>query len=154
MSTRDVDPVLTITQLLRSNWNAYDVSVDPDIHTGKYREDSSDPQIAIVFQEEGPLNGGETGYSAIDPTGKGGVQHLVGVVYCRCYDNYDRTNDVKSTTYRMKETSGQIIVDNQLDQDDLEWLGPGSAEMIVEDEDPVTVQYLLPITYKRRRAPQ
>jgi len=152
MSTQDVDPVLTVTRLLRNNSSRYDVN--PDIHTGKYRENSSDPQIAVVFQEESPLNGGETGYAAINPTGKGGVQHLVGVIYCRCYDNYDRTNDVKSTTYGMKETSGQIIVDNQLDQDDLEWLGPGSAEMIVEDEDPVTVHYLLPVVYKRRRSPQ
>lgn len=149
------DPVLTVSNLLQDNWAASNTnSTTPNIHTGKYREDEADPQVAVVPQTEVPLNGGDSGYSAIDGSGSGAVQTLGGVIQCDCRDNYDRTDNVKDNLYKIKEEVARLVMQNQLNNDDLRVLAPGETTGYdVTNQEPVRLQTLQPVQYIRDRRP-
>jgi len=80
------DPVVTIHDLLSSNWDASNTPLasNPSIHTGWYDFGSSDPQVTITTPDEFTTGGGDTGHSA--GTGSGGVAQVrAGTVQVDCW---------------------------------------------------------------------
>lgn len=80
-----------VRDLLREYWapsNTYDLT--PSIIFGWFDEkDEGQPYVTIGQPDEVPINGGDTGYSAIDPGGGSPHQTIDGVVQCHIWTGSD-----------------------------------------------------------------
>lgn len=138
---------MEIQGVLRRYWedDATVLGRAPAIHTGKYeRGDGDIPAITITDGTEGPINGGNTGYTGLDGGGKGGMQRLGGARTIDCvagsYDdlkgagpNGDNLNP-KQLRQQMYDHAAQLMVDHQLDTD-LMTLSPGEATYLAQAYD-------------------
>lgn len=68
-----------IVELLKNNWNAPDTfDLTPKISYGWFEEDQSKPQVTVPLPEEGPIDGGDTGYASMSGDGSGPSQQIGG----------------------------------------------------------------------------
>lgn len=137
-------PELEIQALLRNNWedSATVYGATPTIITGEYRRgDTSVPAITIAGGEEGPISGPDTGYSAIDGDGGGGMQRMNGGLTVECVaGSYDDLVDAgpanedlnpKEVRWQLYSHMAQLVVDNQ-EATRLKNIAPGEATRIEE----------------------
>lgn len=70
-----------VRNLLREYWNpSTTFDITPDISFGWYDDGKDQPQVCIRSTDEGPTDGGETGYSAINATGGPHNQSMSGAI--------------------------------------------------------------------------
>lgn len=115
------DIKLLVRDLLREKWdntNMVKSLETDDIHTGWYDDGKDFPQVSVTSDEEGPLNGGDTGVTAIKGDGSGYVQHRNGTVLVDCwagsradYDN--RGEEQLQLKEMMNEIEGIIFANIQ-----------------------------------------
>lgn len=75
-----------VLHLLEANWDNSDTfGLTPDISFGWWNENKGQPQCLIQTPDEGPTDGGTTGYSAIDPGGGTPIQRIDGVITIHCW---------------------------------------------------------------------
>lgn len=93
-TTQDVK--LTVRDQLRAEIEdtEFPVALAPErIHVGWFNDALGFPEISVSNDEEGPIDGGATGYSAIAGDGSGGIQTPSGLVLVTCWggsrDDYD-----------------------------------------------------------------
>lgn len=145
------DPVMIVLSTLVNGWDAGETVLDdaPEIHTGAYQRDGKHPALAVGFDaDEGPVSGGETGYSATDGrTGKG-MQRLSGYVMidavagsrAECNDvgpNGEQVNP-KTVRWSLYQHATDLFVSNQ-QPGDLHSLAPRGGKRLVDKDgtDPV-----------------
>lgn len=81
--------------LLRDEWDASATfGVTPDISHGWYDDSKDQPQITIQSPSSNAINGGTTGYDAIDPSGGSPHQTVSGTLPVHCWASY---RDVSSS---------------------------------------------------------
>lgn len=147
------DPVLTIKDLLASNWSSSNTSVgyDPAIHTGWHSSEADEPQVTVSNPEESPIRGGTTGYAAADATGAGGVQELDGTVSVDCWSDRDVEDSVnpKKLTFEFTEEIKRIVTANQHAATDLRIINYGGRTFVPPDPDesPPVFHYAVPVGY-------
>jgi len=77
----DKEPIVYLRDALKADWDNTNTSLteDPRIHTGWYDESSTSPQITITNPNENAINGGNTGYSGMNPSSGSASQIIDGV---------------------------------------------------------------------------
>lgn len=88
-----------VLDLLKSEWvesNTYGLT--PTISFGWFDEDHTNPQVTIPQPDEGPINGGNTGYSGQDPSTGGLHQTKTGSIDINLWAEY-RDLDGASTDH-------------------------------------------------------
>lgn len=170
MSPQVPAPELAFQSILRSHWDPSETGYDgvPVINTGEYRRnDTPVPLISITGGSEGPvLAGPETGYTAIDGSGRGGIQRISGAVTIDCvagsYDdlvgagpNGEDLNP-KQLRWEMYAHATQLLVNYQ-DDTAFTSIAPGDGDKIeaAEDQDDgvtytFSIQFRARYTYERR----
>lgn len=149
-------PELEIQAVLRTQWQdgATAYGDAPEIKTGEYRRgDTPVPVIAISGGEEGPISGPETGYSAIDGAGGGGMQRMNGGLSLDCvagtYDDLAGAGpngedlNPKQVRWQLYSHAAQLVVDNQ-EATALKNVSPGEATRIRESHgegDEVSMEF-------------
>lgn len=82
-----------VRNLLREYWDpTVTFGVTPDISFGWYDDAKDQPQVCIRSSEEGPINGGQTGYSAINATGGSPNQSIDGVINTHVFVDFGHLN--------------------------------------------------------------
>lgn len=137
-------PELEIQSLLRQHWDEAATSYDgvPTINTGEYQRGDMDlPAITITGGDEGPVEQGATGYSAIHGDGGGGIQEIGGAVTVDCVaGGYDDLRGVgvgganinpKGLRWELYSHVAQLIVNHQ-EETWLKSIAPGTGTKIAE----------------------
>lgn len=130
--------------ILRQHWNVAETSLasPPVINTGEYRRgDMPVPAITISGGDEGPLVGSQTGYTAMDGAGGGGLQHITGAVTVDCvagsYDDLVTAGpsgvalNPKQIRWELYQHAAQLMVNYQ-HATELSNIAPGEANKIQE----------------------
>lgn len=147
------DPVITIQDLLSNNWKNANTSIsyDPDIHTGWHQEEADTPQVTVTNPEESPIDGGRTGYSAIDGSGAGPVQELGGSVNVDCWSDRESESGVnpKKLTFEFTEEIKRIVKGDITTATDLRVINYGGRRFVPPDpsENPPVFHYNVPVGY-------
>jgi hypothetical protein len=149
------DIKLTVRDLLQTAWGAtLPAAVETDdIHTGWHDAGKGDPQVSVTNDEESPFGGGETGYSAIDGGGAGGIQTRSGTVLVTAWagsrDDYDNRGEEQLQAQGMANEIERIVGQNQ-SPGALRSLAVGSRTKIVDDDESPpehAVQFQLQFTW-------
>lgn len=150
------DPKLSILDLLKANWDHSNTSLsyDPDLHTGWHNPEASNPEVTVSSARESPTAGG-TGFSAIDPSGAGGVQEMEGIVAVDCWSNRDVADEnPKSVIFEFSEEVKRIVKQNTFNADDLRYIvWRGRREVTPENEPDVTFHYATRVWYQYEERP-
>jgi hypothetical protein len=114
------DVKLTIRDLIQDAWSAPTLPVaveSDDIHTGWFDSGKGFPQISVTNDEESPFGGGETGYSAIDGGGDGGIQTRSGTVLVTAWagsrSDYENRGEEQLQAELMADELERIVSQNQ-----------------------------------------
>lgn len=68
-----------VLDLLQDQWDSTKTyGITPSITYGWFNEDKSVPQVTVPQPEEGPVNGGQTGYASMSGDGSGPSQQIAG----------------------------------------------------------------------------
>lgn len=110
------DPKLDLRDFLRSNLSSGDTSVtftpSSDVVVANYDAGPSYPEVAVVAADWVTLGGGQTGATAMDPTGGGSYQHGYYSVLVDCWGGprgqYDSSNVAADT---VAEELGQAVAE-------------------------------------------
>lgn len=175
MSTVLDAPEVVVKNLIRDAWDpAATLDVTPSVHHGwleSEHADDADPglfEVTVSNPDESPVNGGDTGYSGIDPTGAGPTQRIGGTVEVRTWAQRGRvgTNgnganaNPRQLAYLFKSHVEDIVHDHAQGTDaqgnptDLSFLSPlGSVRRVDDDEEPVMYFYLVTVGYGYHRRP-
>lgn len=92
-----------VRDLLRDQWDATNTyGLTPSIIFGWF-DDKPDGQPAVTIRQgaEGPTDGGQTGYSSIDPSGGSPNQTTVGVVQCHIWTGRDDLDGASTSHQRL-----------------------------------------------------
>lgn len=161
---------MEIQAVLRRNWqdSATVYGATPTIDTGEYRRgDESLPAIVITGGEEGPISGPDTGYSAIDGDGGGGMQRMNGGLTVECVaGTYDDLEDAgpsgeslnpKELRWELYSHMAQLLVDHQ-EATALKNISPGEATRIAEghgsgDDEVIEFRIRCRVMYNYDRRP-
>lgn len=96
-----------VLQLLRKNWQTdHPFGLTPKLSFGWFDEDQNQPQVTtgLPLPDEGPINGGQTGFSSIDPSGGSPNQTIGGTSQVHCWARYqDLRDDSNVTTNNPRE---------------------------------------------------
>lgn len=162
-------PELEIQAVLRNNWDptATVYGEQPAINTGEYRRsDETLPAISITGGDEGPINAGTTNYSAMDGTGKGGIQRIGGAVTVDCvaggYDDLEGAGpngedlNPKRLRWELYRHAAQLLVDHQ-ENTYFKTVSPGDGNKMESAQDTAddvsytfSVQFRAHYEYERR----
>lgn len=138
-------PELQIQALLRTTWekDATVLGEQPEIDTGSYDHSVDEaPKIAITEGDEGPIGGGDTGYTAANGAGKGGTQRVGGARTVDCVAG--SVDDLRGAgpdgedlhpqqlRWDLYHHTTQLLVDGQLETD-MMWVAPGEAQQIAQE---------------------
>lgn len=152
------DIKLTVRNLLRNNWSASSLPksvLDDDIHTGWYDNGKGAPQVSVTNDEQSPFGGGETGYSAIDGGGDGGVQTRSGTVLVTAWAgsdaDYDANGAEELQASEMASEIERIIGQNQRPGALISLAVGGRTRLVDQDSAPVehAVQFQLQFTWTK-----
>lgn len=143
-ATSITDPILTIKDLLKDNWNpANTSSVTPTFSTGWWDESNTSPQVTITNPDD--IARGTTGYTGIKSDGSGPTQEYDGEVDVGCWavrDEDGHNVNPKKLTYEFKEEIRRILMANAQ--------GAGSLNRIALMRDTLVVdQEATPTLYHR-----
>lgn len=156
------DPKITILDLLDpsngGNWDNSNTSIsyDPDFHTGWRNEDATNPEVTVSLNEgEGPIGGGDTGFSFVTTNGAGA--DWSGTIRVNCFSDRDVESSVnpKKLTWEFSEEIIRIVLDNQLSATDLRLIAPFTKieNAPDSDSDPAEFHYVQPVGYVREVSP-
>lgn len=155
-------PELQIQSVLRQHWDATKTSYDgvPTINTGEYRRgDMPVPAITITGGDEGPIESGPTGYSAMDGAGGGGMQRVGGAVTVDCvaggYDDLVTAGEMgtalnpKQLRWELYSHAAQLLMDYQ-EETRLKSISPGDGTKIAEAHGDDNASYSFRIQFRAR----
>lgn len=76
------EPVVIVRELLMNEWDdtATALGSTPTVHTGWYDDSSTSPQITVTNPDENTINGGDTGYAAMNSATGSGAQLIDGIM--------------------------------------------------------------------------
>lgn len=150
------DPKLSVLDLLTDNWDNTNTSLsyDPDIHTGWHNPESSNPEVTVSSARESPTAGG-TGFSAIDPSGAGGVQEMDGIIAADCWSDREVSSvNPKTVIFELTEEVKRIIKANTFNATDLRYVvWRGRREIPPANEPDPTFHYATRIWYQYEERP-
>lgn len=176
MSAQQPDaPEVIIKNLIRDAWTAanLDPALTPHIHHG-WLESEQDGyyEVTVSNPDESPINGGDTGYSGVDPTGAGPTQRIGGTVNVNVWAQRGRTGEdgvtegnPRKVAYMMKAEVERILHEVGFDgvvpdgaggqvETDLNFIAPQGATRLVEpDEEPTMYRYEVLAGYGYSRRP-
>lgn len=139
------DIKLLVRDLLRQNWsnaNTVEPLDDSDIHTGWWDANKDFPQVTVTSEEESPLNGGETGVTALKGDGTGYVQHRNGTVLVDCWAgsraDYDNAGEEQVQLQAMMDEVETIVFDNLQSLQDIDSIAIQNRTKLVDDEEEPT----------------
>lgn len=115
MPTPAIDPLVSVKNLLKSNWTPANVvgNTTPDIHTGWYNPKSIAAQLTVGSKSES--FDGASGYNAIEGGGGGPVQIVSGVMFANCWAYRDEGAagpNPKQLVYDIAEEMRRIVLAN------------------------------------------
>ena len=153
MPTTIADIKLLVRDLLR---NEYDDTNHPkpvkdsDIHTGWWDDGKAFPQITITADEEGVLQGGDTGVTGISANGY--VQHRNGTVLVDCWagssENYESVGLEQVQLKEMMDQIEEIIFNNLLNLQYIDSIAiTNRTKLIDEEADPTEHRCQFELTY-------
>lgn len=149
------DIKLTVRDLLRTNWDntGLPASLDSDdIHTGWYDDGKGYPQVTVTTNEEGVVNGGESGVTGLKGDGSGFIQHRNGTVLVDCWAgsraDYEAAGEEQLQVEEMARQAETILHSNIDSVAELNSLAVTSRTNLVDDdENPVEHRVQLEVTY-------
>lgn len=149
------DPVLSVYELLRDNWDNSNTSIgsDPNISTGWFDHEANSPQVTVSNLEEGPIFGGQAPFSGIQGDGSGPVQEFSGTVEVNCWSSRELESSVnpKKLIHEFYEEVRRLINLNTTSLTDLRYVAVGAREFIVDTEaEPAVFRYRTEIEYLYR----
>ena len=158
------DPNVVIRDVLVDNWDVSATSITsaPVVHTGWYDRDGDMPCLTVTNSDEGPYQGGATGFTGLDgQTGKG-MQRLSGYALVNCVAGTrddcqgltDGGGDINPKMLRneLYEQASQILLDAS--PAEFYTLGPGDARDLVDtDEGPAVFRTEVRAVWLRDRTP-
>lgn len=136
------DPKMTVLDLVENGWDTSntDIGYEPDFHTGWHNPEATEPEVTVsALNDETPGIGG-TGFTGIDPSGAGGIQHPEGIVSIDCWSDREVEDDVnpKTVTFNFSEEVKRIIKNNTLSATDLTYLVYNGRDEVPPDGDEAT----------------
>lgn len=151
------DPVLTLYDLMRNNWDNSNTSIssDPNFSTGWFDAESNSPQVTVTSITEGAISGGEAPFSGIQGDGSGPVQEFSGTLEVNVWSSRELESSVnpKKAIHQFAEEVTRIVNNNTLTATDLRYIAIGSKRFLVEtDAEPTVFRYSLEVQYLYRRA--
>lgn len=144
------DPVESIMHLLRDEWEPDNThGVTPRTHTGWFDFGAGGQQVTVTNPREDPVGGGDTGWTAVGPGGRG-VQLRVGSLDVNCWPgtredtaSIDGGVNPKALSHAMKNEVVRIIADHDhgvIDGDPVfNSLAPTSTQRIPDQEGASTI---------------
>lgn len=155
MPTTVKDIKLLVRDLLRDNWdNSSSVEAlnSSDIHTGWWDASKDFPQVTITADEEGPLNGGETGVTGIKGNGDGYVQHRNGSVLVDCWagsqEDYTSRGEERVQLQAMMDNVETIVFNNLQSLDGIDSVAITNRTKLTDDDaDPTEHRCQFELTY-------
>lgn len=153
-----------IRDLLADAWTpGNSFGITPHITFGWFDEDKSKPQITVRQPEEGPVDGGETGYSSMSGDGSGPSQTIGGDCQVHLWartSDVETANDAAGENPRnwlsyAKEEVYDIIRSNAVDptnpstgEEPVNFISPGETFPAHDDERTKTVYHLvIPVNF-------
>jgi len=149
------DIKLLVRDLLRENWDntslVENVESD-DIHTGWWDDGKAFPQVTITADEEGPLNGGNTGVTALKGDGSGYVQHRNGTVLVDVWagsrEDYTNRGEEQLQLQEMMDEVERIVFENLLNLNEVDSIAiTNRAKLVDESADPTEHRCQFELTY-------
>jgi hypothetical protein len=149
------DIKLLVRDLLRANWDntsAVEPVTSDDIHTGWWDASKDDPQVTVTSEEEGTLDGGDTGITGIKGNGSGYVQHRNGTVLVDCWagsqDDYDNRGQEQIQLQAMMDEVETIVFNNLQSLDGIDSVAiTNRTKLVDEDADPSEHRCQFELTY-------
>jgi len=149
------DIKVLVRDLLRSEWDNTDMVSplsDSDIHTGWWDADKDFPQVTVTSDEEGPLQGGDTGVTALKGDGSGYVQHRNGTVLVDCWagsrEDYTSAGEEQVQLQAMMDEVDTIVFNNLLNLQDVDSVTVTNRNKLTDDEaDPTEHRCQFEVTY-------
>lgn len=149
------DIKILVRDMLRSGWDntnsVKDISSD-DIHTGWWDASKEFPQVSVTSDEEGILNGGETGITGIKGSGNGYVQHRNGTVLVDCWagshEDYTSKGEEQVQLQTMMDNVETIVFNNLQSLDGIDSVAITNRTKLVDaDADPSEHRCQFELTY-------
>lgn len=155
MPTYIEDIKLLVRDLLRQNWdntNMVKDVADADIHTGWWDDGKGFPQVTVTSDEESPLNGGETGITALKGDGSGYIQHRNGTVLVDLWvgsrADYDNRGEEQVQLQEMMDEVERIVYDNLQNLTDVDSIAISTRTKLVDEgADPTEHRCQFELTY-------
>jgi len=151
-----------LLDLLRDNWNSSNTyGLTPDISFGWFDERKDQPQITIPQPDEGPINGGSTGYSGLNPTTGELHQDRTGTIDVNIWTEYSTLRDssatsdnprqynaaVKEEMFRIVREHGFNPTNPQTSENPVWSLAPGSSNRVPEPDESDLEHYTASVQY-------
>lgn len=155
MSTQIRDVKLTVRDLLRANWDntsMVESLADSDIHTGWYDAGKGFPQISVTSDEEGVVDGGNSGVTGLKGDGSGVTQHRNGTVLVTCWagseEDYANRGEEQQQVQAMGDEVERIVFANVASVSGLNSLAVTTREKLVNtDENPAEHRIVFEVSY-------
>lgn len=149
------DIKLLVRDLIRNNWDNTNLPTsveNDDIHTGWWDDDKAFPQVTVTSDEEGPLNGGDTGVTALKGAGNGYVQHRNGTVLVDCWAgsraDYDNYGEEQVQLQEMMDEVERIVFNNLLALSEVDSIAiTNRTKLVDENADPTEHRCQFELTY-------
>jgi len=149
------DIKLQVRDLLRNNWDNTSMVenvASEDIHTGWWDADKAFPQVTVTSDEEGPLNGGETGVTALKGDGTGYIQHRNGTVLVDVWagsrEDYGSAGEEQVQLQEMMDEVERIVFNNLQNLTDVDSVAITNRTKLVDvEEEPTEHRCQFELTY-------
>lgn len=149
------DIKLLVRDLLRDEWDNSSMVKDvssSDIHTGWWDDGKGFPQVTVTSDEESPLNGGETGVTAIRGSGDGYIQHRNGTLLVDLWvgsrADYENRGDEQVQLRQMMNEVERIVFENLQSLAGVDSIAITSrTKMVDEGADPTEHRCQFELTY-------
>lgn len=153
MSVTIQDPVVTVYDLLRTNWTAANTSsITPQFSTGWFDRKNDTTQVTVTNPDEGELAGAD-GYTAIGADGSGPVSRMNGAMDVNAWAHRGMSDigsvNPKQLVYEFSEEIKRIIRTNTLTATDLDFVKwDGRSALVETEESPAVFRQLCRVTYR------
>lgn len=145
------DPTVELLSLFKDKWTVSNTSLaePPEFHTGWYSRDGSMPALTLTGGQEGPIRGGEIGYTALSGGDGYGMQRLSGFVLvdavagtrtdCEGVGTNGTDLNPKKVRWEMYDEATRILIENQT-ATTLRALAPRGGQTVTDGGEDVDIE--------------